>query len=165
MDHFASNIFAAVFFLTMVGCMMASTTQKGPAGEITGRVLSKSDVETMEDQPIQVLVLAIPSAEFDSLLQDVDGPEEPTGDIFNVTGTVEQKFTTYASGHDVSDEKGRYRIKVAGSGAHFLCLTGETEVPEEAAWSVAGCVKVNVAEGDTVEQDLYMQFGRLVSPR
>lgn len=166
MNHFLPKVFAPVLILIVAGCMMASTTQETDTEEITGRVLSKSDVETREDRPIQVLILAIPPAEFDSLLQDVDGPDEPTGDIINIGATVENKFSTYASGHDVSGENGQYRIQVEDSGRHFLCLTGETEVPEEGkSWSVAGCMKVEVPEGETVEQDLYMQFGSLVSPR
>ena len=166
MNHFLPKVFAPVLILIVAGCMMASTTQETATEEITGRVLSKSDVETREDRPIQVLVLAIPPAEFDSLLQDVDGPDEPTGDIINIGATVENRFSTYASGHDVSGKDGQYRIQVEDSGRHFLCLTGETEVPEEGgAWSVAGCMKVEVPEGGTVEKDLYMQFGSLVSPR
>jgi len=144
--------------------MTASTKQGPETGKITGHVFSKSDVQTREDRPIQVLIVAVPSARFDSLLQAADGPEEPTGDIVGVTGSVQEPFTTYATGHDVSGEDGRYQIQVEENGVHFLCLTGETEVPQEAPWTVAGCMRVEVPEGETVEQDLYMQFGQLVAP-
>ena len=160
-----STLLVTVFVVTFAGCMMASTTQEKASGEITGRVFSKSDVQTMEDRPIQVLVLAVPSAKFDSLLGDMGEPKTQAGEIVNVKGTVENAFTTYATGHDVSSKEGRYRIPVTESGAHYVCLTGETEVPETNSWTLAGCMEVEVSEDETVEQDLYMQFGSLVTPR
>jgi hypothetical protein len=149
----------------LAASVMASTTEEEAAGELAGRVFSKSDVGTMEDRPIQVLVVAVPSARFDSLLQAADGgPEEPTGDIVGMRGSIQEPFTAYATGHDVSGEDGKYRIQVEESGVHYLCLTGETEVPEEDAWTVAGCMRVEVPDSKTVKQDLYMQFNRLVAP-
>jgi len=164
MNPFSANILVALSFLLLAGCLGASTTQESSSGEITGRVYGVNDVGEWRDYPIQVLVLAIPSANFDSLLRAVDGPQNPTRDFVNATGTVQEEITTYATGHDVSTEEGRYRIQVPNSGEHFLCLTGETEVPEEDEWRLAGCMRVEVPEGDTLEQNLYMQTNRLIAP-
>lgn len=96
--------------LTFVGYTTASTKQGMEPGKITEHVFSKSDVQTMEDRPLQVLVVAVPSARFDSLLRAADGPEEPTGDIIVVTGSIRESFAAYATGHDVSGKDGQYRI-------------------------------------------------------
>lgn len=143
---------------------MASTSQREAPGKIAGHVYSKSDVETIEDRPIQVLVAAVSPAKFDSLLRELDASEEPTGGIVNLGKSVEGDFEKYASGYDVSGSDGRYQIQVSGSGVRYLCLTGETKVPKKESWSIVGCMKVTVPEEDTVEQDLYVQFGSLVSP-
>ncbi len=144
---------------------MPTTTSESSTEEITGHVFGKSDVETREDLPVEVFVVAIPEAQFDTLRRDVEDSGKLSGEIVNVKGTVPKPFTAYASGHDVSGQDGRYEIRVEESGLHFLCLTGETDVPEDDSWRVAGCMRIEVPEGETVEQDLYMQFGRLVSPR
>lgn len=157
------TVFAALLLLLPAGCFKASPTQEEPS-EITGQVLGVNDVGERRDFPVQVLVLAVPSANFDSLLRAVDGPKEPTRDLVVATGTVQEEFATYATGYDVSGEEGQYRIPIEESGVHFLCLTGETEVPERDAWRLAGCMRVEVSAGETVEQNLYMQGNRIVAP-
>lgn len=164
MDLSSATALALATSFAIAACLGPSSVQEGPAGEIAGQVLGKSDVEGRGDRPIEVLVVAIPEAKIDSLRRHVEGDGDTSGQVTGLKGTVQEPFTTFASGHDVSDEKGRYRIEVPESGLHFLCLTGETDVPESAPWRVAGCMEVQVPGGEPVEQDLYMQFGRLVSP-
>lgn len=164
-----------------------SSTQPstGPSFIFEGHVYGKSDVEGRKNRPVEVLVLAVKPPKVAQLTEAAAGgdrsehnlPSGQDGEIRRIVGTVSEPFSRFAAAHDVTSAGGRYRISVGGPGLYYLCLTGETSVPKSTPWTIAGCMGARMpppgpksgpgATGSersrlTKEQDLYMQFGRLV---
>jgi len=161
----AMNVLLLCALLVLMGCPMVSAN--GPSGQnsgIEGRIFSKSDVATIPDRPLRRLVMAVPAANFDTLLDAANVEDAPSGDIMNLRSTIQGDIETYATGHDISDEEGQYTIEVEEGGTYFLCLSDRTTLPEGDPWSVVGCMRVDVPEGETAKQDIYTMFGKIVSP-
>lgn len=158
-----TNVPILLSIVLLGGCLMVSTASEKPPTTVTGRVLSKSDVQTREDRPVNVLVAVLSRAKLDSLLGKREASTDTTGAIFNPGQTIQADFEASVSGYDVSGPDGRFLMEVTEPGTHFLCVTGETEVPMEDSWFLAGCMNIEIPEKGAVDQDLYMQFGSLVS--
>lgn len=157
----------------------------GPPFVFEGHVYGKSDVEGRKNRPVEVLALAVKQPKIAQLSEAASGgdrskhnlPSGQDGEIRGIVGTVPEPFSRFAAGHDVTSAGGRYQISVGVPGLYYLCLTGETSVPKSTPWTIAGCMGAQMpppgpksgpqASGSerprfTKEQDLYMQFGRLV---
>ena len=150
-----------------------------------GHVYGKSDVGGRKNHPVEVLLLAVWQPQMAQLAEAAAGGDRskrtPTsgqdGEIWGVVGTVSEPFSRFAAGHDVTTADGRYRISVERPGLYYLCVTGETSVPKSTPWTIAGCMGARMPPPGPKserrasdagqprhikEQDLYMQFGRLV---
>jgi hypothetical protein len=167
---------------------VSSSTRPPPTGPpftFEGHVYGKSDVEGRRNRPVEVLLLAVRQSQMAQLAEAAAGgdrskhnlPSGQNGEIWGVVGSVSEPFSRFAVGHDVTSADGRYRINVEDPGLYYLCLTGETSMPKSTPWTIAGCMgarmpppgpKSEPRSSDagqprhTKEQDLYMQFGRLV---
>ena len=150
-----------------------------------GHVYGKSDIGGRKNRPVEVLLLAVRQSQMAQLAEAAAGgdrskhnlPSGQDGEIWGVLGTVSEPLSRFAAGHDVTSGDGRYRISVEHPGLYYLCVTGETSVPKSTPWTIAGCMGARMPPPgpkserrasdagqlrDTKEQDLYMQFGRLV---
>jgi len=167
---------------------VSSSTHPSSTGQpfiFEGHVYGKSDVGRRKNHPVEVLLLAVRQSQMAHLAEAAAGgdrskytsPSGQVGEIWGVVGTVSEPFSRLAAGHDVTSADGRYRISVEDPGLYYLCVTGETSMPKSTPWTIAGCMGARMPPpgsksdppasgtdrpGHTNEQDLYMQFGRLV---
>ena len=182
-SHYGDHSLAKASPSTRPSSTGPSSTE--PSFIFEGHVYGKSDVEGRKNRPVEVLVLAVKEPKVAHLAEAASGgdrsehnlPSGQDGESRGIVGTVPEPFSRFAAGHDVTSSGGRYRISVRGPGLYYLCVTGETSVPKSTPWTIAGCMGARMpppgpksgpqARGSerprlTKEQDLYMQFGRLV---
>ena len=156
-----------------------------PSLAFEGHVYGKSDVGGRKNRPVEVLLLAVRQSQMAQLAEAAAGgdrskhnlPSGQDGEIWGVVGTVSGPLSRFAAGQDVTSGDGRYRIGVEHPGLYYLCVTGETSVPKSTPWTIAGCMGARMPPPGPKserrasdagqprhikEQDLYMQFGRLV---
>lgn len=167
---------------------VSSSTHPSSTGQpfiFEGHVYGKSDVEGRKNHPVEVLLLAVRQSKMAQLAEAAAGgdrskhnlPSGQDGEIWGVVGTVSEPLSRFAAGQDVTSGDGRYRIGVERPGLYYLCVTGETSVPKSTPWTIAGCMGARMPPPGPKserrasdagqprhikEQDLYMQFGRLV---
>ncbi len=144
---------------------MAPQSEANSAGSVSGYVMSKSDVATIPDSPLETLVFVIHSASFDLLLEEA-GAARPTEGDYGKLGLSfpPDLLDKYVVASAISRPDGQYGLQVP-VGTYLLCVADPSSAMQTTIQSiyVLGCVKVAVSSDMSVTQKLYVQFGWVTS--
>lgn len=150
----------SLVLLILIGCSTSETEAFMNNGStsspgLSGRVITKSDVATIPDLPLEALVLTIPYESVASFLAALDAEVE--GDPAHLGLVVpEALFEEYVAAHARSSADGAYALDV-GAGRYWVCLAdiggGGPAAPSPTY--VNGCVDITVPEGERSAQDIY----------
>ena len=124
---------------------------------IRGQAMRKSDVVQDPNTPInEAFLLAIPSEEFDLLLEEAGLSRAPTNRLMSLLVLTEELFEKYVEASATSQQNGDYELQVP-PGNYFLCLAnlGLPRQPEVFPADVYGCSEITVPEGTQLIQDIF----------
>lgn len=128
-------------------------------GNVHGRVLGVDDVGVNSKYSLRALVIAVPSASFESLLIDT-GYEGDTSESYSWVriSISSELFISYVDDFDYSETDGFYALELE-PGEYMFCLANLNddgqpgEIPEVA--NVQGCVNATVPVEGQLERDIY----------
>lgn len=124
---------------------------------IRGQAMRKSDVVQDPNTPIdEAFLLAIPSEEFDLLLEEAGLSRASTNRLMSLLVLTEELFEKYVEASATSQQNGEYELKVP-PGNYFLCLAnlGLPRQPEVFPADVYGCIEITVPESTQLIQDIF----------
>jgi len=158
-----SAVVAAFALLTVVlsSCRLTETVPlvegEGEEVNIRGQAMRKSDVVQDPNTPIdEAFLLAIPSEEFDLLLEEAGLSRASTNRLMSLLLLTEELFEKYVEASATSQQDGEYELKVP-PGNYILCLAnlGLPRQPEVFPADVYGCIDITVPEGTQFSQDIF----------
>ena len=164
-------VVAAFVLLPVVlsSCRLTETVPllegEGEGVNIRGQAMRKSDVVQDPNTPIdEALLLAIPSEEFDLLLEEAGLSRASTNRLTSLLVLTEESFEMHVEASATSQQNGDYDLKVP-PGNYFLCLAnlGLPRQLETFPADVYGCIEITVPEGTNLLQDIFWGEGGATS--
>jgi len=126
---------------------------------ISGRVMSKSDVQTIPDSPINGWVIALSRVNFDEITRDTGFTDTEKNNDFLLRSSFdisEEQFQKFVAANTISSAQGAFELSLT-QGDYLLCLANLFTVnpPGTFPANIIGCIELHVQERKKVKQNIF----------